>query len=468
MRAHNSFTNSKIQSSKFKNVFKTKKEAGMKKVIVIMLALFLAVPAITYAGSATSRYDVTIGGFVKFDMGYATKGTGADTTVAPRESYHRNQNQNDEYGNFFAASGATTLNLLVKGPDGWGAKTSAFIEADFQGKWNGTANYGVATLRHAWMRFDWGKSKLTIGQQWQAFGMVPTYGGVLMGDDDLAPFMKGNRQPQIVFNQDLNKNFAYMIGLMSPSAAMGTAGGASRVDGYTRSGIPFVEGELTYTTDSCGKIGPWQMLFGIGGFFGTEKRSAVSQVAAVGVPQRFADENVNSWAVILKGFIPIIPEKKGNKAGALSLSGAGFIGQNISWLSGPGGASWSTTSGNSYQRTGNVNTGWAATPIVGTWGQMSYWFTNAVAINGFYGYGSSSVSSAWRAQRNGTANNDVVNLQHCIVNLTYDVNPAVRLGVEWANIYTRYSGYQRLGVTDQFYGSKGTVNMFRVGAYYFF
>ena len=27
----------------------------------------------------------------------------------------------DEYGNFFAASGATTLNLLVKGPDGWGA-----------------------------------------------------------------------------------------------------------------------------------------------------------------------------------------------------------------------------------------------------------------------------------------------------------------------------------------------------------
>ena len=49
---------------------KTKKEEGMKKIVVVMLALFLAIPAISYAGSATSRWDLTIGGVVKFDVGW--------------------------------------------------------------------------------------------------------------------------------------------------------------------------------------------------------------------------------------------------------------------------------------------------------------------------------------------------------------------------------------------------------------
>ena len=57
----------------------TKKEARMKKFIVIALALFLAIPAISFAGSATSRWDVTIGGYIKADFGYATQGQGAST-----------------------------------------------------------------------------------------------------------------------------------------------------------------------------------------------------------------------------------------------------------------------------------------------------------------------------------------------------------------------------------------------------
>ena len=43
----------------------------MKKILVIMLALFLAIPAISYAGSATSRWDLTIGGNIKFDVGWS-------------------------------------------------------------------------------------------------------------------------------------------------------------------------------------------------------------------------------------------------------------------------------------------------------------------------------------------------------------------------------------------------------------
>ena len=64
----------------------TKKEARMKKFIVIALALFLAIPAISFAGSATSRWDVTIGGYIKADFGYTTQLQGADYYKAERGS----------------------------------------------------------------------------------------------------------------------------------------------------------------------------------------------------------------------------------------------------------------------------------------------------------------------------------------------------------------------------------------------
>ena len=65
---------------------KTKKEEGMKKTLVIMLALFLAIPAISYAGSATSRWDMTIGGNIKFDMGWADQSGGNSRACGPAGS----------------------------------------------------------------------------------------------------------------------------------------------------------------------------------------------------------------------------------------------------------------------------------------------------------------------------------------------------------------------------------------------
>ena len=50
---------------------KIQKEEGMKKILVIMAVLLLAIPAISYAGSATSRWDLTIGGDVQFDVGWS-------------------------------------------------------------------------------------------------------------------------------------------------------------------------------------------------------------------------------------------------------------------------------------------------------------------------------------------------------------------------------------------------------------
>jgi hypothetical protein len=43
----------------------------MKKILVLFVAVMLALPAMSYAGSATSRWDLTIGGMVKFDVMWA-------------------------------------------------------------------------------------------------------------------------------------------------------------------------------------------------------------------------------------------------------------------------------------------------------------------------------------------------------------------------------------------------------------
>ncbi|HOG39789.1 MAG TPA: hypothetical protein PLL87_05060, partial [Syntrophorhabdaceae bacterium] len=77
----------------------------MKKFLVVMLALFLAIPAITYAGSVTSKYDVTIGGYVKFDLGWSNQNNGPDYITASRESIRGNQNRLDEYGNTYMYAG---------------------------------------------------------------------------------------------------------------------------------------------------------------------------------------------------------------------------------------------------------------------------------------------------------------------------------------------------------------------------
>ena len=73
-----------------------------------------------------------------------------------RESKGGYDNLADEYGNYFSAGGETRLNFLIKGPDGWGAKTIGFIEGDFRGA-TGGSNYGTFALRHAFMKMQWAK-----------------------------------------------------------------------------------------------------------------------------------------------------------------------------------------------------------------------------------------------------------------------------------------------------------------------
>ena len=433
------------------------KDAVMKRSIAALIAFLLLLPAISYAGSVTSKYDVTIGGFVKFDMGYATQGVGADYKYALRSSYRGNQNQGDEYGNFYSAAGESRLNIKIKGPDGWGAKTSAFIEGDFRGS-QGGANYGVFALRHAYIKFDWKNTSLIMGQTWQRWGYVGSHSGINLGVDDVSPFLRGSRQPQITVEQRFNRNWSASLGLYSPTNSLGTTSGATQVDSFTNSGLPFAEGEIVFKSDACGKIGPRNLLFGLGGYIGQDNRTWISQAAATGTPQRYSNDKVTSWGIAFKGYIPIIPEKQGNKTGAFSLAGNIFMGQDLSWFA--------TAYPGAYP-VGTADSRHYSSPLIfGGFGQLQYYFTDKLFITGWYGYGSAKLSTPY-TQVAGNVNSRSV-VQHIVANLSYDVNPAVRFGIEYANIYTSFANYQPVVAGSQYYDSKGSFNTVRIGAWYFF
>ena len=242
----------------------------------------------------------------------------------------------DEYGATTMASGESRFNILVNGPDGWGAKTSAFVEGDFRGSSGGAGeNYGAFTLRHAFMKMTWARDSLTIGQTWNTWGNMPSFSGYLLSYNGLATFLKASRQPQIMWVHDFNKNLGFSLGVISPTNTMGTFGN-TRVDEWSISGYPFGEAEVRWTSDACGKIGPFQMLFGLGGFFGQDRKYRVANTATdpdFGTyPTRYTDDMEDAWGMAFKAFIPIIPEKKGNKAGALALAGSVFAAQNPGWF----------------------------------------------------------------------------------------------------------------------------------------
>ncbi len=436
---------------------KIKKEARMKKVIVVMLALFLAIPAITYAGSVTSKYDVTLGGYVKFDLGWSNQNNGPDYMTATRESLPANQHRLDEYGNTYMYAGETRMNMLIKGPDAWGAKTGAFIEGDFRGSSIGV-NAGVFELRHAYMKFDWAQDSLLIGQTWDEWGMifsVPT-----LAFNELVDVNKGVRQPQIRWTHTFNKNFSFFIGMYSQYNTLNGTSTASAQNDAARSLMPHYMGELTWKTDSCGKIGPWMTQFSFGGFYGQEKYTYKDVTNT-----KWSDEKVNTWMMALKGFVPIIPEKKGNKAGAFAITGAAFYGQ---------------ISANAPEMAlgGTIVTGVAGTPAAmvpktyGGWGGLTYYFTDALYITGIY----STRSVNFNYSNNVATANSVRNNQAYIGNLIWDINPAVRFGLEYSRVVTGYGHFGTVAATDtnyaaaagSFTGSGGKADNIRFGAWYFF
>lgn len=437
------------------------KEERMKKFIVVAIAVLLAIPAVSFAGSATSRWDLTLGGYIEFDMGWADRGVNADYSLAPRKSYGAWENKEAEYSSEYAAGAAGRLWWIVKGPDAWGGKTGAYVEGDFRGQ---SGDYGEFNLRHAFMKIEWANDSLQIGRQWQRWGAHFPFGGYLLAFSGLGPSLKGQRNEAIVWDHKFAKDWWWYLGVYHNS---GNDMGARALDDFANSPYPFIEGGIKYASDSCGRIGNQIMMFDIGGFLGWERD--IWSVSDLTTFRTYNDDLKQAWGIAAKYYVPIIPERKGNKAGALGIGGNAFVGQNLSWYNGPSGSISFTRAAGSLTLDSQVSYPhqW------GGWFQFDYWFTNAFSFHGWYSHAKNQLSSREVAATfdNPLAANLFKQNQQYIANLSYDVNPAMRFGIEYAHIRTKYANYNRYTTADVApitRGKNGTLNTIRIGAWYFF
>ncbi len=440
----------------------------MKKIFVIMIALFLAIPAISYAGSATSRWDLTIGGDVKFDVGWSSTPSGDLQATQPifRPTIQGSSvyNANDtKYGDMLWGGGETGLNLFVKGPDAWGAKTSAFILADFTGVWGNNAanNYGTFNLLIAEMHLDWANTSLKIGQGGSFWGFPMTFANsnawnAFGGGKGAAPIYD-----QITLTERLGKNFSILASVFQNTnfySGQNTFTFANQQTAYTRADIPAFALGLDYASDSCGKIGPWKLDFQLAGFYGQAKFLPSDFSVLTG------QSNQQYWYGEFKWVVPIIPEKNSNKGGALLFDGNVYTGQV------PAGAGWaaaiSDLSPGFYAR----SNGDIADPVMtGVYGHAQYWFVDAVSFNAFYNYNAVKQSALQGSIVTGAPSSPDLalsggkNESNYIANIMYEVNPAIRLTFEYDKTVENFYAASVAGFKNSL-----DINVYRMSMYYFF
>jgi hypothetical protein len=462
------------------------KGGNMKKALIVFVALMLALPAVSFAGSATSRWDMTIGGMVKLDIVHNTNANGGIDFRAPaRDDQGGQQTFPNKAKTLNWGATETRLSWAVKGPGLGSAKTAAFVEAEFRGTtWSqqgasnlvgapyGTGSYGMFALRHAYMQMIWPKTTLLLGHTWQPWGTIPALNILGLGENHMN---KGwTRIPQIRLTQAFSKSFTGVFALAAPYDTL-TQQNVTQNPG-ANSLYPNVSADFSWATDACGKIGAFNMKFGLGGFWGKDKFWWNSGTAAAG---NFHSKELQHYGAGFYWYVPIIPEKKvGARAGALGFAGQLYAGKGLG-LSTPNygpvtsqPTGWAAGNG-AYVRspmgpfvTNQVRAGAtsleAAYPMShGGWAQATFFLSDKWFVNGLYGIHVNNVSNAY--VNSGAFGGNVRDIQNYIVNVMYEPNPAIRLGVEWYHVIATYAA--RSTATQS---SHGKADSFRFAGYYFF
>lgn len=168
----------------------------MKK-IFFCLMLF---PAVLFSQqSAEPKFGINFSGFVKTDIFYDTRQTtnlreGHFALYPADESLDKTGADINAKSNFNILSIQTRLLGKITAPDAFDAKTSGLIEGEFFGTSDGDAN--GFRLRHAFVKFDWEKISLLVGQSWHPMFVTEVFPGVVSFNTGV-PFQPFSRNPQL-------------------------------------------------------------------------------------------------------------------------------------------------------------------------------------------------------------------------------------------------------------------------------
>lgn len=264
--------------------------------------LFLAVLAILAFSRAhlraqttdeSNNWGIKFSGFVRHDVMYDTRQNESlregELLFYPKD-VKKDTNGSDINASptFHMLAITSRLTGTITGPEAFGAKTSGIIEAEFFG--NGDALINEFRLRHAWIKLDWEKTQLALGQYWHPMFVTDCYPGVTNFNTG-APFQPFNRSPQIRVTHKLSSQFTVIGALVSErDFSSTTVTGTGSTEPARNAAMPAINAHLQFKND---------MLF-IG--LGAEYKSLRPRLATGGT--KHVEENkVN--AITTQGYIKI-------------------------------------------------------------------------------------------------------------------------------------------------------------------
>lgn len=226
----------------------------MKK---LLFALALLVPLISIYGQdeKDKKFNIKFSGFVKADIFYDTRQTvsvrqGHFLLYPAKEMLDPNGEDINAKGNFNILTIQTRLRTDITGPEALGAKTSAAIEGEFFGHTDGDIN--GFRLRHAYIKLDWKKSALLVGQAWHPMFITTCYPGTVSFNTGV-PFLPFTRNPQV--NYRFNAGPFSLYATVFAQLDFASTGPIGMSPTYLRnSGIPGLNAKVEFSTKN-GEMG---------------------------------------------------------------------------------------------------------------------------------------------------------------------------------------------------------------------
>ncbi|TWJ32386.1 hypothetical protein [Geobacter argillaceus] len=390
-----------------------------------------------------SKFDLSIGGFVKLDYAYNSSNFGNNGALgALQPGMPKSSSVAAQQDQSIFTARQSRIWFKVAGPTFLGAKTGALIEADFygQGAPSQAANQSATMrLRLANATLDWANTQVLFGQAYDIFG--PIVGSTVdfgSGANTGAP--NNPRVPQIRVTQkvDLGAGTALKLvaGVQNPvqdsNAQTGTTGDSwgSMVN---------MAGQAMLVSNALG-VSP--------GYYGLPMNSLTAGVFGLYGNQDVAgaSSRVDNWGYGFYTFVPVLKSKDGkNRTMTASFEGQAYMAANLN------------SSGGIGATAGTVTKNFAPAKGYGLFGQVIFYPTQDLGITAGYGK-----RNAYNYASYAGISNFEKSFSQVFANVAYDLNAAVRVAAEYQNLNTQY-GNNSVGTSDS-----GHANVGRLALYYFF
>jgi len=277
------------------------------------------------ASPAMSKFNLSIGGFVKLDYAYNSVNLGANGALAalqngmPKESSPAARQDQS----IFTAR-QSRLWLKAAGPTLLGAKTAAILEMDFYGA-GGSNESANLRLRLANGSLDWANTQLVFGQAYDIFGPAIA-SSVDFGSGNKTGAPNNPRVPQIRVTQKVSLNpdnaLRLILGVQNPVQNTNLQSEAAGSDSW--GATPSVAGQAMLVSKALG-VAP--------GYFGLSMNSLTAGLFGLYGKQELAgnSETVDTWGYGFYTFVPVLKSVDGkSRAMTASFEGQLYMAANQS------------------------------------------------------------------------------------------------------------------------------------------